>query len=200
MTEFTVTVKATRRDLRASSTSRYVPGLKDWVQTREPTRVTRRRTASRGRRPRQCRVRSRLRAACRSRPSCTISLDQRARRPRPTPPRAAGKPLIAVIPGMVLISLRSTRPLALSRKKSQRAKPAAVDGREGRDGQSRRLGLRLVADVGGDGEGHHAVGVLGLVVVELVGRHDLARHRGARLARCRARCTRARGRRRPPRR
>ena len=104
---------------------------------------------------------------------------------------------MAVMPGIVLISLtmmcggRST-------KKSQRENPLASMARRRR---SRAPGpdAVLLRDVGRDREGHHAVGVLGLVVVELVGRDDLAGTdaRGSSLP---SRRTRARGRRRPPRR
>ena len=57
---------------------------------------------------------------------------------------------------------------------------AGVDGGEGGSGERLSLGLLLVADGRGDDELHHALGVLGLVVVELVDGQDLAGHRGAR--------------------
>ena len=124
-----ITVKArAHADTYAFKYLRYV-GLKKWVDQMTNPTATARRTSERTRRADGARgragqwsVRTGPRAAWRRRPSCTISSTSA----RPSTPEAAhsrGNPLMAVMPGIVLISLTehaAVRPRGRSRSARSR--------------------------------------------------------------------------------
>ena len=131
-------------------------------------------------------VRRRRRAACRSRASATsrsseLGVGHAARRPQPS-----GTCSSSVMPGIVLISFTQHAAAAALEEEVAARVAGAVDGRERGDREAADLVGLAGRQVGRDGERHHAVGVLRLVVVELVRRTSPRRRPTPRARRCRA--------------